>query len=212
MAKCPNMSRLACQGRCLLLLAMLTWIGCSSRPAPISHPYIDVEQAVSAAMEQFDEDGDQLLDESELARCPGVRAALSDIDTDGDRKVSAAELEARIRRWQSDVTARVLPRVQVRMGQRPLAGAQIELVPEPFLADYLQPGVGKVSANGTATISIADVQPPGMACGLYQVKLTHPTMELPPEYNEQTRLGMEINADTSVSWDPIIFQVKKAPK
>ena len=193
---------------CVLLAGVFAIGGCADRPSAIRHPRINAEAAAAGAIEQFDEDGDALLSPEELVACPGVLSKLSATDADGDGALSADEIAARIRYWQRDSTARVMPRVIVLMGNQPLSGAQVELSPEPFLEGTLRPGLGKTGQSGAAAISIPDTNPPGVACGWYRVRVTHPEQEIPAEFNAATTLGLEVNADTAVSWDPIIFRIE----
>lgn len=197
---------------CLLVPLLVAMCGCSDRPSPLRHPYIQAQNAAREAISQYDTDGDKLLSEKELEACPGILNALPDIDSDGDRMVSEAEISARISTWQGDSTVLVFPRVHVRVGKKPLVGARVDLIPEPFLAPYLKPGSGTVGKTGMAAISMPEADPPGMACGIYKVRVTHPSQSIPAKFNEQTILGLEITAGTGTTWTPIIFQIETGQK
>ena len=73
--------------RSVYISCLLSVAGCSG----IELPNVDTEAAASTAMEQFDEDGDGSLDETELAACPALKAASDEYDTNGDKQVQMEE-------------------------------------------------------------------------------------------------------------------------
>jgi hypothetical protein len=73
-------------------------IGCSSSLGPVPIPEVNAK-AGQAAIQEFDSDGDQSIDEEELARSPGLRNALSRIDKNKNKRITADEINQRIKVW-----------------------------------------------------------------------------------------------------------------
>ena len=182
--------------------------GCSGRPPALEHPELDAVAVGRQALEQLDQDGDGFLSKEEATAAPGLLSAWSQIDANSDSTLNAAEISDRIAFWQRGATARVWVRVHVLVGKRPLSGARVELVPEPFFQGGLVSGSGQVGQDGVATVSMSDADPPGMACGFYQVQVTHPTHKVPARFNKRTTLGLEVTGDLAASWTPLIFRVE----
>ena len=71
----------------------------------------------------------------------------------------------------------------------------MELVPESFLGDTLQPGEGTTNDRGMAkpvTVG-APAGLPGVEFGIYRVRITHPEIDIPARYNLETELGLELS-------------------
>lgn len=197
--------------RTLVLLALVT--GCSGRPGRVATPGVDADDAAQAALELYDKNGNAELDGSELAASPSLMNALPAYDGNKDGSLSQAELVAGMQRWsQRGIGALSLPFI-VRLNGRPLEGAQIKLIPEPFLADALKPASGVSDGSGAGSLSIAEADRPSgfpknlpvMQPGLYRVEITHPTVAVPPAYNTSTTLGIEAGTagqnPLGVTWD-----------
>jgi hypothetical protein len=82
---------------------------------------------------------------------------------------------------------------------RPLEGAEIKLVPAPFLGDAVKPARGVSEPGGVGVLNMAPEDRPENAPknvaiiqpGLYNVEITHPTVSVPAKYNTQSTLGLE---------------------
>ena len=92
---------------------------------------------------------------------------------------------------------------RVTLDGKPLADSQIVLEPHPFLSDVLPPAMGNTNANGQSNLSIAlDDLPQGLQNvrgvqpGLYVVRITHPQLEVPAQYNTESTIGLEVATDT----------------
>jgi hypothetical protein len=84
-----------------------------------------------------------------------------------------------------------------------LEGANVKLVPEQFLGDVAIGASGTSNPAGMVVPSIAEADYPagqrylrGMVYpAVYRVEVTHPRKSIPPRYNTQSILGVEIAPD-----------------
>src|SRR6187397_2523524 len=79
--------------RALGCTALIAIAGCGG----IKKYMVDPVVASKAAMEQYDKNGDGLLDETELKTCPALLRALHAYDESKDKKLSADEIGAQIK-------------------------------------------------------------------------------------------------------------------
>ncbi|HEY3394721.1 MAG TPA: hypothetical protein VGK58_18595 [Lacipirellulaceae bacterium] len=146
-------------------------------------PNVDPRSAAAEAIRQYDKDGDGQLNDPELAACPAINNARQRYDKDGDRRVSEEEIAQRLEQIYSTGTGLLEVQCTVARGGRPLAGATVRFVPEPFLGDALQTATGTTDSSGWATPGISADQLPEnltsaqlMQVGLYRVEIEHPTI------------------------------------
>jgi hypothetical protein len=192
---------------CLVcLIVAIATQGCSTRTTRVSAPKINASASAAKALELYDKNQDGSLDTKELEVCPGILAALEEYDTDGNQQVSKEELTNRIAAWKTTSPAMSTVDCRVTLDGRPLVGATIRFVPEPYLEDALHPGVGETSENGTTTIAVdpqflpADLKRlRAMNAGTYKVEITHQTTSIPDKYNKKTILGREVSKQTTAS-------------
>jgi hypothetical protein len=178
-------------------IALLAGLGCGSRgPAMVPQPGID-PQAASKAMQEFDANKDGYLDAKELEKAPGLKAAMSKIDINGNGKISADDINARIKVWKDSKVARMTIICRVTHNGRPLEGATVVFEPEKFLGDQLKPATGNSDASGMAFPAAlyegSDAK--GIAPGFYRVKITKSGENIPAKYNTETILGQEVARD-----------------
>jgi hypothetical protein len=184
------------------LFAIAATIGCNSRPGRISPPSVDADSAASEAMKLLDKNSDGKLDGGELAASPGLASAKERYDADHGGSLDEAEIAAGIRRWsEGKLGAASVPYV-IQWNGAPLTGAEVKLIPEPFLGDAVKGAVG-VERRGSAFLSVKPEDRPSGAPnapivqpGLYRVEITHPSVQIPAKYNTSTTLGVEIAQDT----------------
>jgi len=174
--------------------------GCTGKPARVTAPRIDAASAASAAMKLCDRDGSGTVSPAEAAASPGLAAAFERIDTNRDGGLSAAEIAARIADWANHGVGIVAQPVQITWNGKPLAGGRVELVPEPYLQRWLKPAGADIAPNGMFRPSLPPEHLPqglrtGMHCGLYTVRITHPTVKVPARYNEESIIGIEMRPD-----------------
>jgi hypothetical protein len=199
-------SRVDFVGRSLWVIVLVASQGCFYRAPRAEAPSIDAGAAADRAMQLYDKDGDGELDKQELEACPGLLAAIKVYDADGNGKISRDELANRIASWKSTSAAVQTVEVRVLLDGKPLGGATVTFVPEPYLEGALHPGAGETDANGATNISMSpDLLPPtlkrirAMNAGTYKVQVTHPSISIPEKYNKQTTLGREVSRQTTSS-------------
>ncbi len=184
--------------------------GCPGKPARIHPPSINAGSAGSAAMKQYDLNGDGKVAGEELEKAPSLKAALARLDTNGDGAVSADEVTARVVSWQDSRVGRMSGTLTILANGKPLEGATVTLVPEEFLGGNVKPATGTTDAGGVAmpTIEVAPEDPPGIAPGFYLVRVTKDGMNIPPMYNTETVLGVEFAPDAIEMEEGITFNLK----
>jgi len=189
---------------------MLMFAGgsCSRRPPAVKPPDIRASRAGDEAMQKYDADGDGVVIGEELDKALSLKAALKSLDTSGDGGVSASEVTERVKAWQETTVGVMQLSCTVRIGGRPLEGATVKLVPEEFLGPEIQAAQGTTNRNGEAAISIPEQDPPGVACGLYRVEISKPDGSIPPKYNTDTTLGLEVALDAPSVRRGITFELE----
>lgn len=185
-------------------IAVATLTACNSGPARVTGPYIDASSAGSTAMEQYDTNGDGIVNGDELEKAPGLKAALGRLDTNGDKGVSADEVAARVERWKEARVGLASVRCHVTLDGKPLVGAKVVLEPETFLGDEVKTASGETNAYGDVGPSIPPDQRPdptlpgGAHFGLYKVRISKQAGGkeiVPARYNTATELGQEVSYD-----------------
>jgi hypothetical protein len=175
--------------------------GCSQGPGAIQPPKVNATAAAKAAIEQYDRDGDGKLAKDEWRASPALAAVASQYDQNGDGELTSEEIAAGIGIWQqTGIGARTVP-FEVKMNGQPLAGATVRLEPAPFLGGAVKEASGETSAGGNGQFNMKPEDRPKnapkmplMQPGLYHVQITHPSIKIPPKYNTDTALGIEISS------------------
>jgi hypothetical protein len=192
------------------LLAMVA--GCSGQPAGVEPPSFDTGKVATAAVAQYDKDGNGQLEQGEWQASGALAGSIEVYDTNGDMVLSREEIAAGLARWQKgEMGARPLP-FQVKLGGRPLEGADVKLIPEEFFAGAIKPASGTSGAGGRGYLGLSEADRPKNAPqlpltqpGLYRVEITHPRQKIPAKYNTESTLGIEVADDRidprGVVWD-----------
>ncbi len=185
---------------CLMIVVSLVVgiLGCSDKPPRLHPPSIDASAAGSGAMDKYDKDGDGEVAGDELEAAPSLKAALENLDTDGDGAVSADEVTARVEAWQESRVGRTTMSCRVTRQGQSLEGAAVTFEPESFLGPEVKAAEGVTDSNGLAVLSIPGADPPGVAPGLYLVRISkeqNGQEMIPPKYNTETVLGQEVSQD-----------------
>jgi hypothetical protein len=175
----------------IALLATVEGCGGNSGDGDSINPGAAADQAI----EQFDKDGSGSLNESELAASPGLLAARASYDKDANQEISHDELEEGLASTSSKATSWATAYFRIMQGARPLAGATIRFVPEPFLGESLHEATGTTDNQGRVSPAVADDKLPAkmkglqvMQPGIYRVEVDHPSVKKPHK-----PLGCEIN-------------------
>lgn len=183
----------------LLLVSLTSLFGCAKRPTAIPVLKLDPAEASREAMQLYDTDTSGAISKAEAAGCPGFLRSWQAIDKDGDGNLSQDELQQRFASWVDSPT-RVVPLVcRVKLDGRPLAGAEIRFVPEPFMTAAVKEGTGVTSDKGTTmpNLQLDDAAEDlknlsGVRLGMYRVQVTHPEKKIPEKYNSKSILGYEV--------------------
>jgi hypothetical protein len=173
-------------------------------PTAVEVPPINPDKAAQSVLTKYDTDGDSQLTIEELASCPGIRDAMARYDKDKDRQLTKEELSQRFAMWVDGGVGVTTLTCNVILDGKPLAGAQVQLIPETFLADVVQPAIGVTDQSGYSVLGMDMANLPDdmknlrgvVHQGVFRVEITHPTIAIPAKYNTQTTLGQEVSADT----------------
>lgn len=182
-----------------LLLAIVPSVGfllvngCMFSESRVVAPDMDPEAMTQKCMELNDADADGFLTKTELKASPGLASALIDLDEDKDQKLSRDEIHKRFDLYVESRVGLQGLHCTITMNGRPLADAQVKLVPEPYMADYIEPAAGEVINVNTGYAEIStDPELPGVRPGIYRVEITSPSVEISPKYNKETIYGIEV--------------------
>lgn len=161
---------------------------------------VDPVAASTAAIEQYDKNGDGLLDETELRSCPALLGALRAYDESNDKKLSGEEIAAQIKDMYERGSGMTAVDCTVTLDGSPLSGATVRFIPEKFLGEEIKPAEGVTNSSGYASMGIAPEELPKelrrhnmMRVGIYRVEITHPTRKIPAKYNTESELGFEFH-------------------
>ena len=220
-------------GFSLVGMVALTVSGCGGGSQSAVRPMEIAGDAGTQAVAKFDANKDGVLDYDELAKAPGLRAGVAKIKKLAQirqsapaeselqsAKISAEEIDARIKEWKALGTGRItvpchVYRVNKQGGNgraQPLEGAEVKFVPESFLGPALTVGTGTTDAKGQAMVSQpsrgGDDPNVGMCPGYYRVEITKGS-EIPEKYNTATILGEEIAGDAiKLASGPLTFELE----
>lgn len=194
-----------------IAVAIPALVGCSGRASRIEAPAIDPQGAAEQAMGLYDADADGNLSEAELKKCPAIQSALTIYDTNSDKAVTSEEIAARLQRLLDERNGLLMLHAMVTLDKRPLSGATIKFVPEAIVAEAIKPAQGQTDANGRCMPAIAPEDSPtpsrsvqAIQPGLYRVEITHSSKTLPPRYNVNSELGVDVSyrqMDSGISFD-----------
>jgi len=176
---------------------------------------VDPVAASKAAMEQYDKNGDGLLDKTELKACPALLRALRAYDDSKDGKLSADEIGAVIKDMFAQNSGMTPLSCSVSLDGSPLSGAMVRFIPESFLGPEIKEADGTTNSAGTAELGISPDELPKqlrrhnlMRVGIYRVEITHPSKKIPAKYNTETELGFEFHQTNHVQ-TPVFNLVSK---
>lgn len=180
-------------------------LGCSNRPPAVKPVSVNPTLAGQEAIRLYDKNSDGKLDATELTKVPGVLRYLGHYDADKDGAVSADEFSTRFKKWEQDqLGMRELVAI-VTLDGKPLEGATVKFIPEPYLGPNVKPASGDTDDQGIAVIAMSDEDTPerfratsvrGVTGGTFKVEVTHPAKKLPAKFNTETTLGEEVAVDT----------------
>ncbi|NOY41060.1 MAG: hypothetical protein GXP26_04370 [Planctomycetes bacterium] len=186
------------------LAISIAWLlvlnGCSGQAKRILPPEINAKEAGATAISSHDTDGDKILSGKELLEVPSLKSGMRDLDKNDDGGLSADEISQEIEAWKAAKVGLVLPGCQVTLDGRPLEGATVTLMPEPFLGENVKSASGVTDTMGRVVLAIAeehrmDPSATGVQCGYFQVRISKQQdgkETLPARYNVNTTLGCKV--------------------
>lgn len=182
----------------LVLFLPLSGCMCSSAPSRLAAPSFNSGAAGAAAVAAYDKNSNGKIELAEMSPalklCVKDKSAGKPHDTDGDNALSAAEITARIDSYLQDRVGLTIAPCVITLNGKPLAGATLTFVPEPFLADTIQPASGTTDSGGMVVPKVEGKT--GLLPGLYKIEISKKDASgketLPANYNTQTELGREI--------------------
>jgi hypothetical protein len=187
--------------RIVSVLCLVAVAGCGG----VKEFRVDPEAASKAAMEQYDKNGDGLLDMTELRACPAMLRELRAYDESKDKKLSADEIGAQIRDMYGQGPGMTSINCTVSLDGTALSGATVRFIPETFLGPEIKEANGVTNSTGTAALGISPDELPKelrrhhlMRVGIYRVEITHPSKKIPAKYNTDTELGFEFHQTNHV--------------
>jgi hypothetical protein len=179
-------------------LLVVAVAGCSRGPARFAAPKVNPASAAAEAIKLYDADGDAMLSEEELRKCPGILARLALYDQDGNKSLDEQEIQQRIAELFKAGVGGTKLNCLVAFKGRPLEGATVVMEPEPYLGGGVQTATGITDGAGSAQLGIPPEFVPehlrkmkSVHYGTFKVRVTHPTIAIPAKYNVETELGYE---------------------
>jgi hypothetical protein len=173
---------------------------------------VDPEGAAAAAIAQYDANNDSVIASAELDKCPALKAALPRIDTDKDGRISATEIAARVRKYESDRVGLVPVTVTVSMDRKPLGGAVVTLQPEEFLGSDVKPAQCTTNDGGFGVFETEGAGAPGVQCSLFRVIVSKKDPSgkeiVPARYNQESTLGVETGYDSPTIRNSLDLELK----
>lgn len=178
----------------LVILFSICLVGCFGEKA-ITHPKVNPAAAAEQAISLYDSDGDGKISKEEAKKT--ALDPEKGWDANGDGSIDQAEIENRLTTYeamkpglQMNISCRVLHK------RKPLEGAEVVYEPEAFLGGSTPKASGTSNAEGVVGLvseELSDATLQGVYTGLYLVRITHPTVEIPAKYNTETELFVELS-------------------
>lgn len=200
----------------IVTLVSVSILACRRGPTPIPATSINAKSAAAKALEMYDKDSNGTLSDAEMS--PGLRYAAKRADANDDGALDATELRAMVDAWNQKSIGLFTLRCNVKFNRRPLAGAEVTLVPDPFLEGQVEAADGVTDEFGDTYLSVpkekrpvADA-PPGVQLGLYRVvvsKLKNGKESIPAKFNTESELGQEVSFDDPGVMNGITYDLKR---
>lgn len=194
-----------------LLVICLLWTGCSGGPSRVAAPSWDPAGMADQAILDLDGNGDGKLSMEELDAAPGLKYCAQMLDDlgDGDGSLNREEIAARISDYVKSKVGLVPFSCTLILNKRPLVGAKVRLLPEPFLGDIAQPLESTSKRGGRVEFPTEGINMSVVPPGMYRVEVTSLEVEIPARYNTKTTLGVELSSITDpYHQGPVVFKLK----
>jgi hypothetical protein len=190
-------------------------VGCTGQPSRIGAIKIDVAQTAKMIFANYDKDLNESLSPEELIAVPPINAKRNWYDADENGQISVDELRKGLQAIFNAKDGLLSVPCEVTRNGKPLAGANVKLVPLPELEGVIPPASGTTDKQGAAMLNVDQADRPAntperiavVRPGLYLVQVTHDQIRIPDEYNVKTKLGNEISRFTTAG-GPMKIQLK----
>lgn len=205
----PSLKRKLWEGA--IVVTCLVGAGCSGGPSRVPAPVWDPAGMAERAISELDSNGDGKLSMEELDAAPGLKysARLLDEEGDGDGSLSREEIAARLDQYQKMQVGLTPFDCIVMLNRRPLVGAKVRLVPEPFLGDAIGPLESTSKQGGRVDFFPEGIKMSVVPPGMYRVEVTSSDVKIPEKYNTKTILGVEVSAMTDpYHQEQVVYQLK----
>jgi hypothetical protein len=183
--------------KCLLVSVFLYFsllFGCLGTQKALEIPSFDPGKGADGILAAIDKDADKSISVTEASASPGIQAGFARFDADGNKSISRDELQSRFTQLVNCGVAIMPVNCTVTFKSKPLAGATVKFIPEPFLGGAIVGAEGTTDASGFTIPTVSDgTGTSGMQFGIYKVEITHPSIAIPEKYNTQTTLGCDIS-------------------
>jgi hypothetical protein len=152
-------------------------------------PTYQPEAMAREAFRLYDTNKDGKLDASELKSCPSLADAVAILDTNNDKCIDEPELLVALKAIERQSVGLSDIEVAVTRQSRPVVGATLKLIPEPFMLGIIEPATGVSNASGVVRLQIEGQSMQGIRFGFYRAEVTHAGETIPAQYNTKTTLG-----------------------
>jgi hypothetical protein len=194
-----------------IAFASLLVVGCGTVER-IEPPQIDPVAAGTAAVKEYDRDGDGKISREESQGTGLADEVFGRHDADGDGHLTDQEIAGRLQSMLDKKIGLVPAWCEVYWNGEPLKGAEVVLVPETFLEGMVGEARGVTGGRGVAYLDSTALEAgeslPGAPPGIYRVRITHQEIDLPARYNSSTTLGMEV-APMERGADSKVFRLER---
>lgn len=184
------MARLSAKLSVVLLAVVM---GCDGLPTPAEPA--NPEQAAAGAISAYDTNNNSTLETNEIAKSPALLSAMDKYDADKDGSLSKQEIQTRVQYYNDRLGSLTNFYAMVTLDGNPLAGAEVKLIPEPWLGSQAKAVTGTTDDKGMVVFRMENADEAGLYAGVYKLEVTDQGSSVPARYNTATELGQEVSPD-----------------
>lgn len=169
--------------------------------------HLDPAEIAGNILTEYDADSDGELSKAEMKKNPGLEMlsagqenlqAAYRLDSDESGTVSQEELTKRFTEFFKDKRRSFTCTVKYK--NKPLQGATVTLVGEPFMGTVPNAS-GETDEEGQCGVTGEDGVV-GAVPGIYRVEITHPETKISPKYNTNTKYKVALDPTNPFSSSP----------